>query len=607
MPTSGPPTDMGLKALRAHQRKVRTSLVVIVLTAVAPLAFSAFFFLSDFGLAADFYRGPGPVSSATLNAWHVALLVFDLSGLFIALMLGWRLVSELLAITGKVFQSESRLRGLMELSGEWYWQQDAHHSLSRIVYRGVEIPSDKSLALLPFVGMKRWHVAHLRLIENGMSWNELKSLMDKALPFYRLKFEYWPQDRTRMIFESTGRPLLGDGGKFLGYEGVSSTVTSRVLDDRLLEVQRLLLQGILLSAPMSDLASNYARGLKSCLMVHSELMIGYRESRQPWQIRGGGNEFRIPDVGFVRWADLPIVLEHCKDAPASELISVGYLPDEYVPEVWRIRLGILKVWVAYKHTGQPDLPEYWVLVGQKGFNAIQPEDFGMVCNALRLFGLCVERRSFENGLETLNKTLEDRVQERTARLIESNRELQAFSYTVSHDLRAPLRAIDGFADILREEYKDILPEGAHGLLERICSNARQMGALIDGLLDFSRLFRASLAREEVNLNTVLETVLKQLDASRRARIDFPHLPCVQADPVLVQQVWMNLIDNALKFTARVAKPVVQIAYADLPMHWEFTVQDNGVGFDMKYADKLFKVFERLHNARDFRVPGWAWL
>jgi light-regulated signal transduction histidine kinase (bacteriophytochrome) len=200
-------------------------------------------------------------------------------------------------------------------------------------------------------------------------------------------------------------------------------------------------------------------------------------------------------------------------------------------------------------------------------------------------------------------SIEEHVQARTALLVSSNADLEAFSYTVSHDLQAPLRAIDGFAQVLCEDFNKQLPEQAYSLLARIRSNAQYMTQLINSLLDFSRLSRTALVLVDVDLNSLVENIQVQLNAKQHARFVLGDLPTVKADYILFSQVWMNLIDNALKFSSGKEDPCIEITAQRFSDQWHFVVRDNGAGFDMKYMDKLFTVFERLHHQKDFEGIG----
>jgi len=215
-------------------------------------------------------------------------------------------------------------------------------------------------------------------------------------------------------------------------------------------------------------------------------------------------------------------------------------------------------------------------------------------------------RQTELSLIALRVELEGRVHERTLELEEANQELEAFSYSISHDLRSPLRAIDGFSRIVMTDYAPQLPPEARVYLEDVRTNAQRMGTLITDLLAFSRLSRQSLKKQSVDMTAVLMQCWKELASEREGRqveLKLGPLPEGLADPSLIKQVWMNLLSNALKYSRQTKYAVVEITCNGEALSGEYSVKDNGVGFDMKYAPKLFGVFQRLHRAEDFEGSG----
>lgn len=217
-----------------------------------------------------------------------------------------------------------------------------------------------------------------------------------------------------------------------------------------------------------------------------------------------------------------------------------------------------------------------------------------------------ELRESEERIRRMNEELEHRVQERTGELVAANREMESFTYSVSHDLRAPLRALDGYSRILEEEYGNRLDEEGSRYLSVISQSSRKMGNLIDDLLAFSRLGRQPVSRTLVDMDALIREVIEEVlqnHSGPRPRIELGSLPAAQADRGLIRQVWLNLISNAVKYSSKSADPVVQIdGHSDGNEH-VYSVRDNGAGFDMTYASKLFGVFQRLHSDEEFAGTG----
>jgi signal transduction histidine kinase len=232
------------------------------------------------------------------------------------------------------------------------------------------------------------------------------------------------------------------------------------------------------------------------------------------------------------------------------------------------------------------------------------DELGLLAEAFNAMLTQIQERDV--ALLTMNEELEQRVQERTAELHAANQELEAFSYSVSHDLRAPLRAITGFSRILLEDYAPQLPNEAQHYLKIVDNGGQQMGQLIDDLLTFSRLGRMELRKQLVATADLVRQVLADLQAEQsgqQVEITLGDLLPCRAEPSLLKQVFVNLLSNALKYSRKREVAHIEVGCREHDGEQVYFVKDNGVGFDMQYAKKLFGVFQRLHRAEEYEGTG----
>lgn len=230
----------------------------------------------------------------------------------------------------------------------------------------------------------------------------------------------------------------------------------------------------------------------------------------------------------------------------------------------------------------------------------KPFQSEILINKVKFF---IEKHQQEIALYKLNEDL----QKKNAEMELINKELESFTYSVSHDLRSPLRAMNGYAEILKEDYGNILDEEAKRLLGNISLNAQKMATLIDSLLDFSRLGRKEIVKQTIDMNALVRDVINdiQLHPADNSKLQWiiADLPRSKGDPELFKQVLINLLSNAIKYSGKQEKPVIEVGGYTEETKNVFYIKDNGVGFDMTYYNKLFGVFQRLHKVDEFEGTG----
>ena len=275
------------------------------------------------------------------------------------------------------------------------------------------------------------------------------------------------------------------------------------------------------------------------------------------------------------------------------IINSGHHEKEFIRELWRtIAKG--NIWRGELKNKAKDGSVYWVDTTIVPFldNKNKPYQYVAIRSDI------TQRKIAEEENMILNVELENRVRERTD-------ELESFSYSVSHDLRAPLRAINGYARILEEDYLSKFDKEGIRLLGEVQNNARRMGVLIDDLLTFSRLGKKEIRKSENDMNELITSVLAEVGTTDNPNVEIriDKLHPIKADRALIAQVITNLISNAIKYSSKTKNAIVEISSKKINDEVVYTVHDNGVGFDMEYIDKLFCVFQRLHAQEEFAGTG----
>ncbi|MFH0976480.1 MAG: PAS domain S-box protein [Spirochaetota bacterium] len=318
----------------------------------------------------------------------------------------------------------------------------------------------------------------------------------------------------------------------------------------------------------------------NCMCIN--VIKGTTDAKLPFYTAGGSFYMN----GTTRF--LATVSEEDKGKTRNVCNQVGYESVALIPIRFKYHiLGLIHV----ADTSENKVPLYIVEILEKA---------GMQ------LGTAILRIQAEEEIRALNEKLEEKVSLRTAQLEATNKELEAFSYSVSHDLRAPLRHISGYMELLASRFPDSLPEKGKHYLDSIADSIKQMGQLIDDLLQFSRTSRQEMHLVEFEMNGLLQEVLdavKKDSGNREITWTIPVLPSVCGDYNLLKLVWYNLLSNAVKFTRKKKKGKIEIGYSAEEKECVFSVRDNGAGFDMQYADKLFGVFQRLHSVEDYEGTG----
>lgn len=459
-------------------------------------------------------------------------------------------------------RSEARFRSLTDLSSDWYWEQDEHFRFRDIGDAGLRI----DLHARNPVGKARWELDNTNL--SPEQWAEHRALLERHEPFRDFEFMRMAADGQERWVRISGEPIFSEYGEFSGYRGVGKDITAAKQVEAALRSSEARFRSVFEQAAVGMTLRRLDGSWVAVNDVFAK-MLGYSIEEL-----SAGVQFNHPD-------DEPAA-ESRRLAMARGEVETYQQEKRYVTRDGRI------IWVAL-----------WAsVVRDQGQKPVM---------RLAVIQDITARKRAEEEIRRLNAELEQRVAARTAELAEANRELETFAYSVSHDLKAPLRGIDGYSQLLLENYSDRLDQEGRRFLQNVRQGAHNMSELIDDLLVYSRIERGGRSAEELRLRPLVEELVAELKADPAAvqcRVGF-ELPdlLVVADREGVTMAVRNLLDNAVKFSARVGNARVEVGGRDSGSSCILWVRDNGIGFDMKYHDRIFGIFERLQRTEDYPGTG----
>ncbi len=453
-------------------------------------------------------------------------------------------------------------RELIAISADWYWEQDAELRFSYFTSGQLEAAG---LAEAEFLGKLRWESRHHGVSE--AQWDEHRAALERREPFRDFIVGRYRADGSERFVAISGQPVFGADGRFRGYRGISRDVTALVRAERALR----------------DSESSY-RALSEMSPAAIYVQVG----------------------GILRYVN-PAAVRLFGESRAADVLGRPLL--EYIHRDERADVQERMRRVREEGASYPPTVRRFVRRDGVPFTAevsVVPHAFQGEPGSIAVVRDVTERQRAEAQIRQLNAELEARVRQRTAQLERLNAELESFSYSVSHDLRAPLRAIHGFSGLLAQQVGAALDAQGRHYLERVQDAAARMGRLIDDLLELSRVTRAPVRPEAIDLSRLATQVADELRAGEpRRAVEVTVAPGLAArgDPALLRAVLQNLMENAWKFTRLRADARIAVGANRDAGEPAFYVRDNGAGFDMSYAGKLFGAFQRLHSEEQFPGTG----
>jgi PAS domain S-box-containing protein len=535
--------------------------------------------------------------------------IFDENGILVGASKIAQDATERRRVEAEIRASEAALKQAQRVAhvGSWTWHiQSNRLTWSDEMYRIFGITAASFSGDLSEVVSHAIHPDDRAAVESA---NSTVISNRKPVPLeYRV---VWADGTVRVVWAEAGDMLLDSAGNPSVLTGIVQDITERKrieanlagYAERLAAVNRLD-RIIASSLNIGEVYDKFVSELQELMPLDRTSLVRFNEAGDQWQLVRQWTRHQakiavgvaMPVQGSVmEWLvknRIPyseaLVGEHREWSETAFLHREGIRSRLLLPLILREKvIGVLTV-----ASRQPA--------------AFSADDLAILTTFADQLAIAIQNSDLYEQIQNHAAELEQRVIERTAQLEASNKELEAFSYSVSHDLRSPLRAIDGFARILERDFAEQLPEAAQRYLHLVRDSSQQMGKLIDDLLSFSRLNRHELKKQIVDINGMVRQIFDDLSREyqqRRFEAHIAALPACQADPALLKQVLVNLLSNAIKFTQQCPVTQIDISCQEQNGEWVYAIKDNGAGFDMAYSDKLFGVFQRLHGVEDYPGTG----